>query len=137
METEIFLKLIFSVFLGASIGLEREFKRKGAGLQTYSLVALGSCLFATITFSLAEKGIIDPSIIIMAVAVGMGFIGAGAIFKGDTRILGLTTAAGLWTASAIGLAVASGFYFLAAFCTFLVILILAGFGFVENKFFKI
>lgn len=133
---EIILKLILALFLGGLVGLEREIKRKGAGLQTYSLVSLGSCLFSIIAFSLANLKIIDPSLIIMAIAVGMGFIGAGAIFRGENQIIGLTTAAGLWTMAAIGLATGSGFYFLAIFSTVLILLILAGFGFFEEKFFK-
>jgi len=136
MEIEIIGKLILSIFLGALIGLEREIKKKGAGLQTYSLVTFGSCLFTIIAFSLAQKGIIDPSAIIVAVALGMGFIGAGAIFKGDTGVLGLTTAAGLWSASAIGLAAACGFYSLAILSTLFVIFILWVLGFFERKLFK-
>lgn len=129
------LKLILALFLGALIGLEREIKKKGAGLQTYSLVCLGSCLFSLIAFSLGKLKIIDPSLIIMAVGVGMGFIGAGAIFRGENQVLGLTTAAGLWTVAAIGLATGAGFYFLAIFSTLLVLIILAGFGYLEEKFF--
>ena len=137
MEIQIICQLLLAIFLGALIGLEREIKRKEAGLQTYSLVTLGSCLFALIAFSLAKLKIIDPSPIILAIAIGMGFIGAGAIFRGETQVQGLTTAAGLWTAAAIGLAVGSGFYLLAIFTTFLVVLILAGFGLLEEKtFFK-
>ncbi len=136
MAFEIICQLLLATFLGALIGLEREIKKRGAGLQTYSLVTLGSCLFALIALSLGKLEIIDPSSIIMAIAIGMGFIGAGAIFRGETQIQGLTTAAGLWTTAAIGLAIGSGFYFLGLFSTFLVILILAGFGLLEEKMFK-
>lgn len=133
---EVILKLLLAVFLGAIIGLEREMKKKGAGLQTYSLVSLGSCLFSVIAFSLGNLKLIDPSPIFMAIAVGMGFIGAGAIFKGETQILGLTTAAALWTTAAIGLAIGAGFYFLATFTTFLVLIILTAFGYLEEKIFR-
>jgi putative Mg2+ transporter-C (MgtC) family protein len=136
MENEFFSQLILAVVLGALIGLEREFKKKGAGIQTYSLVSLGSCLFSLIAFSLANLKILDPSPILMAIAVGMGFIGAGAIFKGETQIFGLTTAAGLWTSAAIGLAVGSKFYLLAIFSTVLVLIIFYFFGFIEDKIFK-
>lgn len=136
MDFQIIIQLLLATFLGALIGLEREIKRKEAGLQTYSLVALGSCLFSSIIFSLAELRIIDPSPLIIGIAVGMGFIGAGAIFRGENQIQGLTTAAGLWTVAAIGLAVGSGFYLLAIFSSLLVILILTGFGFIEEKCFK-
>jgi len=136
MEDELFLQLSLAVILGGLIGLEREFKRKGAGIQTYSLVSLGSCLFSIIAFSLANLKILDPSPILMAIAVGMGFIGAGAIFKGETQIFGVTTAAGLWTTAAIGLAVGAKFYFLAIFSTALVLIIFYLFGFIEEKIFQ-
>jgi len=133
---EVFLRLLLSVFFGALIGLEREVKRKGAGLQTYSLVALGSCLFSLIAFSLGQSKIIDPSPILMAIAVGMGFIGAGAIFKVETQVLGLTTAAGLWATAGVGLAIGAGFIPLAAFSTFLILLIFIIFGFFEERLFR-
>jgi len=129
-------QLLLAIVLGAAIGLERELKRKQAGLQTYSLVTFGACLFSIVIFSLAKLNILDPSTLITALAIGMGFIGAGAIFRGEERIQGLTTAAGLWTATAIGLAVGAGFYFLAVLATILVVLIFLGFGLVEQKFIK-
>jgi len=136
MDWQIIIQLFLATFLGALLGLEREYKRKGAGLQTYSLIALGSCLFTITSFSLAKSIGFDPSPIFIAIGVGMGFIGAGAIFRGEPRIEGLTTAAGLWTTAAIGLTVGAGFYFFAIFTTLLAILILAGFGLLEEKIFK-
>jgi putative Mg2+ transporter-C (MgtC) family protein len=136
MENEVFFQLILAVILGGLIGLERELKKKGAGLQTYSLVSLGSCLFSLIAFSLGNLKIIDPSPILVAIAVGMGFIGAGAIFRGETQVFGLTTAAGLWTVAAIGLAVGAKLYSLAFFSTILVLVIFYFFGLLEEKFFK-
>jgi len=142
MEIEIICQLILATFLGALIGLEREYKRKEAGLQTYSLVALGTCLFTIISFELFNffldrTGIsFDPSRIIQAVAIGIGFIGAGVIFRQPAGIIGLTTAAGLWATAAIGIAVGVKLYFLAIFTTFLALLVLAGFGLLEEKFLK-
>jgi putative Mg2+ transporter-C (MgtC) family protein len=136
MENEVFFQLILAVVLGGLIGLERELKKKGAGIQTYSLVSLGSCLFSLIAFSLGNLKIIDPSPILVAIAVGMGFIGAGAIFRGETQVFGLTTAAGLWTVAAIGLAVGAKFYSLTIFSTVLVLIIFYFFGLLEERFFK-
>lgn len=137
MELQIICQLFLATFLGALIGLEREYKRKEAGLQTYSLVALGTCLFTLISFELTKVEVsFDSSGIIQAVAIGIGFIGAGVIFRQVSGIVGLTTAAGLWTTAAIGIAVGVKFYFLAIFTTFLTILILAGFGALEEKSFK-
>lgn len=142
MEIEIIYQLLLAIFFGALIGLEREYKRKEAGLQTYSLVALGTCLFTIISFELfnfflMKSGVsFDPLRIIQAIAIGIGFIGAGVIFRQTSGIVGLTTAAGLWTTAAIGIAVGAKFYLLAAFATFFAILILAGFGLLEEKFLK-
>lgn len=131
----LFGKLLLALFLGSLIGLEREQKKKGAGLQTYSLVALGACLFSSVAFALGEQKIIDPTIVIMAIGVGVGFIGGGTISKEGSQIFGLTTAAGLWTTAAIGLAVGANLFSLAIFATFLTLLVLAGFGALEKKMF--
>lgn len=139
---EVVFQLILATIFGALIGLERGIKRKEAGLQTYSLVTLGTCLFTIISFELfniffAKTGIsFDPSRIIMAIAVGIGFIGAGVIFRQASGVIGLTTAAGLWTVAAIGIAVGVKLYFLASFTTFLALFILAGLGLLEEKFLK-
>lgn len=134
--------LILALVLGGLIGLEREYKRKGAGLQTNSLVALGACLFTEIAFgsfnSLTDKTAIsfDPSRVVQAVAIGIGFIGAGIIIYRQSRVEGLTTAAGLWVAAAIGVAAGAGLYFLAIFTCFLAILVLFGLGAVERRLFR-
>lgn len=142
MENEIIFQLILATLLGALIGLEREIKRKEAGLQTFSLLSLGTCLFTIISLELynlffGKSGFnFDPSQIVHAVAIGTGFIGAGAIFHKTSGIKGLTTAAGLWVTSAIGIAVGAKFYFLAIFTTFLILVVLAGIGLLEERFFK-
>jgi len=142
MGIEIICQLFLATVLGALIGLEREIKGKEAGLQTYSLVALGTCLFTIIFFELfnsffGKTGIsFDPSRIIMAIAIGIGFIGAGVILRQPSGIVGLTTAAGLWATAAIGIAAGAKLYFLAIFTTFLALLILAGLGELEEKIFK-
>ena len=140
-QIQIIVQLVVAVFLGGLIGLEREYKRKEAGLQTYSLVTLGSCLFTIISFKffhlfIGEPGIsFDPSRIILAVATGIGFIGAGVIIYRRFHIEGITTAAGLWCSAAIGVAVGAEFYFLALLTTLLATIILIGFGELERKFF--
>jgi len=141
-QIQIIFQLFLAALLGALIGLEREYKKKQAGLQTYSLVALGACLFTIVAFKLfnfwiGKAGVsFDPSRVIQAVAIGIGFLGAGVIFHRRDSIEGLTTAAGLWVTASIGIAVGSNFHFLAVFATFLVIGILAGLGLVEEKILK-
>ena len=142
METQIIFQLILATILGALIGLEREVKRREAGLQTYTLVALGSCLFAIIAFKLIDffagqsAVTFDPSRIIQAVAIGIGFIGAGVIFRHGAGVIGLTTAAGLWVTAAVGIAVGTGFYVLAILTTILALIVLVGFGLLEKKTFE-
>jgi len=137
MNIETICQLLLATILGAIIGGEREMKKREAGLQTYSLVALGSSLITVIALFLDKEGIIsDPSPIFLAIALGMGFIGAGTIFRREGKVEGLTTAAGLWVTAAIGLAVGVKLYILAGLTTFLALLIFLGFGFLENKLFK-
>ncbi len=137
-----FLQLVTAAILGGLIGLEREYKKREAGLKTFSLVSLGSCLFTVLSIYLTSSNSqfssfvqIDPGRIIQAVAIGIGFIGSGLIIYHKFQVEGLTTAAALWSAAAIGIGVGLKLYFLAAFATLLTILILAGFRLIEEKFF--
>jgi len=127
----IIIQLVVAVFLGALIGLEREYQGKEAGLRTYSLVSLGSALFTIISFQMLSSG--DPTRVIQAVATGIGFIGAGLIIRRQFRVEGLTTAAGLWVTAAVGVAVGSGLYFPAVFVAFITIGILAGLRLIEER----
>lgn len=137
---QVILQLVLAVILGGIIGWEREIKGKAAGFQTYSLVTLGACLFTLITFELfnffnGKIGVsFDPSRIILAVATGIGFIGAGVIIYRQSRIEGITTASGLWCSAGIGVAIGAKLYFLAILSTFLAILVLIVFGKIEKKY---
>ncbi len=141
MELETFFQLLLAVLLGGIIGLEREYKRKEAGLRTYILISLGSALFTIVAFKIFHSFLGRPELsldllrIIQAVAIGIGFIGAGLIIFRETHIEGLTTAAGLWVVAAIGIAVGTKLYFPAIFATFLTIGILAGLRLLEEKVF--
>ena len=141
-QVQLILQLALAVVLGAILGLEREYKRKEAGLQTYSLVSLGACLFTIVSFELfnfftGENGIsFDPSRVIQAVAIGIGFIGAGVIIYRQPRVEGITTAAGLWCSAAIGVAIGVKLYFLALLAALFASIILIGFGELERKLFK-
>ena len=134
---KIILQLFLTILLCGMIGFEREMKKRGAGLQTYSLVGLGSALFAILTFQLLSRpgtGA-DPTHLIQAIATGIGFIGAGVVFRDEKHVEGLTTAAGLWVVSAIGVAVAMELYTEAVAATLLTLLVLVTFGFIERKVF--
>lgn len=139
-QIQIVLQLIAALLLGGIIGLEREHKGKEAGLQTYTLVTLGSCLFTILSFEvfkffIGQPGIsFDPSRIILAVATGIGFIGGGVIVHREFRTEGLTTAAGLWTAAAIGVAIGLKLFLVAFLGALFTIFILVVYGEIEKRF---
>lgn len=126
----ILLRLFLAFLAGAIMGWERErfFKdvsrQRGAGFRTYSLVCFGSCLFGLASiYGFSSSGVNnDPGRVAAQVVTGMGFLGAGAIIKFNGTVIGLTTAAGMWVASAIGLMFSAGMYvaaIVAAFFTYL------------------
>lgn len=137
---EIYLQLILSVILGASLGVERQMAGKVAGVRTYALVSLGATLFSLMSkYAFPEFwGVagFDPSRIASQVVVGIGFLGAGLIVFHESRVHGLTTAAGLWVAAAIGMAVAYRLYEMAIFSTILTLVIFVVLWYFENKFVK-
>lgn len=138
---EVVIRLLLAAFFGAVIGLERERKDWAAGLRTHMMVCLGAALsmiVSTYGFNdvLGKEGIgLDPSRVAAQVISGIGFIGAGTIlFLRQGTIRGLTTASGLWTVAAIGLATGGGLYFAAAMTTILAIIILWILQPIERKF---
>lgn len=125
-EIEMILRLILAAVLGAGIGYQRERAKKPAGLRTHTLISLGAALF-TIVSIFGFKGEGDPARVAAGVVTGVGFLGAGVIFralKGDT-VVGLTTAASVWVVAAIGLAAGSGLYLVAVVVTIISIVILS------------
>ena len=105
-----FGKLLFAAFLGAIIGIERQFAHKEAGVRTNSIVSLGACLFSLIALDIFNDFGFDPGRIAAQIVTGVGFIGAGLIIFHENKIRGLTTAAELWVSAAIGTAVAFSMY---------------------------
>lgn len=128
MIQEFIIRLCVAGVLGGLIGFEREFRSKEAGLRTHFLVALGSALFMLISqygfAALQDGGRFDASRVAAQVVSGIGFIGAGIIIFQKNSVRGLTTAAGLWVTSAIGMACGGGMYIVACFTTVLVMLVL-------------
>ncbi|MCC7232284.1 MAG: MgtC/SapB family protein [Bacteroidia bacterium] len=129
--SEIIIRLSIASLLGALIGLERERKDWSAGMRTHMMVCVGSCLIMMVSafgFSdiLGTDHVeLDPSRIAAQVITGIGFIGAGTIlFLKQGAIRGLTTASGLWTVAAIGLAVGGGMYFAGGAATVIALIIL-------------
>ncbi|WP_028910467.1 MgtC/SapB family protein [Prevotella sp. AGR2160] len=141
MNTEFILRIFVAAILGGAIGLEREYRAKEAGFRTHFLVGLGSALFMVLSeYGVGEvlseyaKTSFDPSRIASQVVTGIGFIGAGTIIFQKHVVRGLTTAAGLWVTSAIGLTCGAGMYVLAIAATTLVLLCLEAMNFILRRF---
>lgn len=114
--------LIATFVLCSFIGVERQFRQKAAGYRTHVLVGLGSCSFTLVSaygFSavLGSEVTLDPSRIAAQIVSGIGFLGAGVIFKGRNVVRGLTTAATIWVAAAVGMACGAGMLSLALVLT--------------------
>ncbi len=112
-ETDFVIRLALAAFLGGLIGLERETHDRPAGLRTHILVSMGAALFTMTSFTF-EGPVMSPTNLMANIVVGIGFIGAGAIFKDEHRVKGLTTAADLWVIASIGLLSGLGLYLFAA-----------------------
>ena len=119
--------------LGGAIGFEREFRAKEAGVRTHFIVALGSALFMLIS-QYAFSGQFDHSRVAAQVVSGIGFIGAGVIIFQKNVVRGITTAAGLWVAAAIGLACGAGMYPIAIAAMLLTVICLEAMHFITSKY---
>ena len=138
-EWDALVRLAIAALLGGVIGLERETLDKSAGLRTHMLVALGSALFIVSSILLVEvygsptsSTPADPTRIGSTIVTGVGFLGGGLIFRDRERVQGLTTAAGLWVAAAIGLAAGAGFYIISIGSVALTLVILVAMRRVES-----
>lgn len=116
---EMILRFLLAFALGAGIGFQRERAGKTAGLRTHMLVSSGAALFTLVSIYGFSGAAVDISRIAAAVVVGVGFIGAGVIFRGrqEEEVAGLTTAATIWVTAAIGLAAGAGMYLISVTAT--------------------
>jgi len=131
------VRLIMASLLGSIIGLEREKKKRSAGLRTHILVCVGSALIMLVSlymYDMYQSRIpIDPGRIAAGVVTGVGFLGAGAIIRSAEGSYGLTTAASVWVSAAIGLAVGCGYFTAAVSVTVIVFLTLSFLKKTESK----
>jgi putative Mg2+ transporter-C (MgtC) family protein len=113
------LRFLLAAGLGAAIGYQRERTGKAAGMRTHILVCSGAALFTLVSIYGFSGAAVDISRVAAGVVVGVGFIGAGVIFRGmrGEGVAGLTTAASMWAAAAIGLAAGTGMYLLSVIAT--------------------
>jgi putative Mg2+ transporter-C (MgtC) family protein len=122
-------KFLLATLLCGLIGAEREFRSKQAGLKTMIMIGLGSTLFTILSIKI---GLSSHDRIASNIVTGIGFLGAGVIFKEDNQVKGLTTACVIWIVAAIGMAVGSGYYEQAIGVTLVVLLALFTFPFLEE-----
>lgn len=102
------VRIVLAVLAGGLIGSEREYREKAAGFRTIILITLGATLFTI--FSIKIGGISNPDRIAANIVTGIGFLGAGAILRGEFGVTGVTTAATIWLAAAVGMGVGGGYY---------------------------
>lgn len=133
----VMVKLLISLFLGAVIGIERQFRRREAGMRTFTLICVGSTAAMLVSIWIPQSypnflnG--DPGRIAAQVLSGIGFLGAGAIIQSHGSVHGLTTAASIWVMAVIGLAVGAGMYIAAVIATFMTLFILISLESLERR----
>jgi len=130
LPDDIFLKLILSVFVGGLIGAEREYRSKSAGSRTLTLLSLGATLITIFSEIIGLKS--SPDRIASNIVVGIGFVGAGVVFKGDNRVNGITTAAMIWVTAALGMGIGAGYALVSVIGCFLVLAVLMSFIVLEG-----
>ncbi len=132
-------RLILGTLLGGLLGFERENRRQDAGLRTHIIISVGSCLLMLISIyipqTFSDYKNVDPGRIAAQVVSGIGFLGAGAIFRLGGSTHGLTTAATIWATAAVGLAVGAGMYEAAVLVTILFLFVLVIVDKIGKKFF--
>lgn len=106
LVAENLLKLLVAVVMGGCIGAEREYHSKSAGVRTTIMICVGATLFTMLSLELSTEG----EHIAANIVNGIGFLGAGIIFREDNRVKGLTTAATIWSVAALGMCIGGGFY---------------------------
>ena len=120
-SSEILLRLVIAVIAGGFIGLEREVVHKPAGIRTHMLVCLGAALFVLVTLETLPN---ETARIIAGIATGIGFLGAGTIFRSKSEVHGLTTAASIWAVAGVGIAIGLGYYLMTIIAVALILIIL-------------
>ena len=127
------LRLILAAFLGGAIGIEREIRRRPAGLRTNLFICFGSALFTILSYKMAGEYIGDHTRIAAQIIPGIGFIGAGSILHARGSVTGLTTAATIFVVASIGMASGAGLYVVAIFATVVILLCLVLLGLMEQR----
>ena len=135
---DILLPCILALIFGGLIGLQREKAERPAGLRTHALVCLGSTVFTLISYlGFSSLYGVDPSRIAAGIVTGIGFIGAGVIFRQGPLVRGVTTAASIWVVASVGMALGTKLYYLALLVTVLGFITLSILKYIEDKVIKL
>jgi putative Mg2+ transporter-C (MgtC) family protein len=131
----IIVRLLLAAALGGVVGLERELRRKPAGLRTNMFICMGSALFTLLSEEISWRfGDPTPTRIVSNLIPGIGFLGAGAIIRDRGSVVGLTTAATIFVIASVGMAVGAGLYLTATFTGLLILVTLVFLGWLEDRF---
>ena len=130
-----FIRLLFAAAMGAIIGIERDLRRRPAGIRTSMFICLATALFTILSQQLSHMwGDTGPTRIASNIVQGVGFLGAGSIIKENFGVVGMTTAATIFVEAAIGMASGGGLFGLAASTTGIVLFALIGLGWATQRF---
>jgi putative Mg2+ transporter-C (MgtC) family protein len=121
-QLDIVFRVFVALLIGAAVGIEREYRGHAAGVRTLAMVSVGSCIFTAIGIFAFPGHLTDPTRIAAQVVTGVGFLGAGAIFRAEDGVKGLTTAATVWVVAALGMSVGFGLYIIATSAAVLVLI---------------
>jgi putative Mg2+ transporter-C (MgtC) family protein len=124
------LKIAISAIIGCLVGLEREVRRKPAGFRTLALISVGATIFTICSYKLGAD--VNRDRVAANIITGVGFLGAGVIFRNKDTVSGITTAATIWIAAALGMLIGIGEYTLAALSLIVSLIILYALQFVQN-----
>ncbi len=137
ITADMLFQITVAAILGIFIGMERSAAYKTAGMRTYGLISMGSCLFVVISHAVSSQYIglttFDPLRVASQIIVGIGFVGGGIIMTQEHKIIGITTAAGLWVSAGIGMAVGFHLYGIALFVTLMTLFIFTVLWHIESR----
>jgi uncharacterized membrane protein YhiD involved in acid resistance len=134
LDSNILLRLLLAAFLGGLVGLERQLRRKPAGIRTNMMICFGAALFTIISYVMAGEVTGDHTRIAAQIIPGIGFIGAGVVIRERGAVMGITSAATIFVMASIGMAVGANMIYTAVFATAMVLAALIGIGFLEDRF---
>lgn len=122
-DFEILIRFLFAILWGGLVGAEREYRGKAAGFRTTILISFGACFFTLMSSFIGSPDNADR--IASNIVTGIGFLGAGVIFRGENRVNGITTAATIWAVAAVGMGIGGGYYFASGCASVLILFVLA------------